>query len=106
MQRQMKLSDEQIDELQTEIGHLRLQSANSIQHWKTIEMLFEKDKNPENVKISVENFSNKEIQAQTGLLLKLLKHMKLFNEFLFRNLRQMHQHRCNGRYFRSDQRNN
>lgn len=75
MQRQMKLAEEQIDELQTEIGHLRLQSANSIQHWKTIEMLFEKNKPSENVKTSVKNFSNKEIQVQTGLL-KCLKQMR------------------------------
>lgn len=66
MQRQMKLSNEQIDELQTEIGHLKLQSANSLQHWNTIEMLFEKDKPMENIKTRIDKFSNKEIQTQTG----------------------------------------
>lgn len=82
MQRQMKLTDAQIDELQTEIGHLKLQSANSVQHWNTIEMLFEKDKPLENVKNRSEKFSNKEIQTRTGLL-KFVKQTSKFNGFFF-----------------------
>lgn len=68
MQRQLKLSAEKIDELQTEIGQLKLQSTNSLQHWNTIEVLFGKDKPVENKKATVESNLHKEIQTQIGLL--------------------------------------
>lgn len=103
MQRQMKLYVEQIDELQTEIGHLKIQSANSLQHWKTIEVLFENDKASENVKTRAENCSNKEIQAQTGMSI-CLNQIRLLNDLFYRNYRQMYQHRCNGRYFKKGER--